>query len=145
MGHLSQLFGFLSKLGAVDSAVSMLRDFLVVESQWCSYPTTQWIETLGSFAKVPGVHPKDALVAAITPRMRKDLDWSFRLIAIGTPQAVSGKDVSKQKYIKVAVAAGREALIVSKRCEASIFFKPLKINMEPKKASKLKRLKRKII
>lgn len=95
MGHLSELFGFLSKLGAVDSAVSMLRDVLVVESQWCSYPPAQWIETLGSFAGVPGVYPKDALVAALTPRMRKDLDriWSFCLIAIGTPQVVSGKDV----------------------------------------------------
>ena len=82
MGHLSQLFGFLSKLGAVDSAVSVLRDVLVVESQWCSYPTTQWLETLGSFAGVPGVYPKDALVAPLTSRMRKDLDqiWSFRLI-----------------------------------------------------------------
>lgn len=70
MGHLSELFGFLPKLGAVDSAVSMLRDVLVVESQWCSYPPAQWIEALGSFAGVPGVSPKDALVAALTPRMR---------------------------------------------------------------------------
>ena len=89
VGYLLELFCILTKLGASDSAISMLCYFPAASCQWSAHPPEEWIKTLGSPPRIPGIHQEDALAGSTTsPReqvsLRKknvdDVDGSGPLI-----------------------------------------------------------------
>ena len=86
VGYLLELLCIFTKLGASDSAISMLCYFPAASCQWSAHLSEDWIETLGSPPRIPGIHQEDALAASTTstreqvsPR-KVDVDGSGTLI-----------------------------------------------------------------